>query len=42
MDNSRFWTELRANNHAFRYMKKHDLLDSWDDYEYDNPLKKKK
>jgi hypothetical protein len=41
-DGNYTWTELRANNHAFRYMKKRGLLDSWDDYEWNNPLKKKK
>jgi RHS repeat-associated protein len=35
------WTELRANNHVFKYLKKYGLLDSWDEYEDDYPLKKK-
>jgi hypothetical protein len=33
------WTEIRANNHAWNYMRKHKLLDSWDDYEWKYPLK---
>ena len=35
------WTELRANNHVFKYMKKRGFLDNWDDYEWNNPLKKR-
>ena len=37
------WTEIRANNNAWNYLRKHKLLDSWEDaYGEEYPLKKKK
>ena len=35
------WTELKANNRVFKYLKKYGLLDNWDDYEDEYPLEKK-
>jgi hypothetical protein len=40
-DGNYTWTELRANNHVFKYLKKYGLLNSWDYYEWRFPLKKK-
>jgi len=36
------WTEIRANNNAWNYLRKRKLLDSWEDeYGWRFPLKKK-
>ncbi|MDL2231023.1 hypothetical protein LJB75_01230 [Bacteroidales bacterium OttesenSCG-928-L19] len=32
------WTEIRANKHVWKYMRKRKLLDSWNDYEWRFPL----